>query len=169
MQEDSRTSIGRYLGLDQKEMVRNSDVQAERRMGSCHWGHDDQLQWKWTSRIPWIQCSGTRSFEKQRKRKLSSHFCGDDETAAVVLRTITSVNQLSVYGAVTDMCDELAWRISGCSESTGNLCAQNNSETMVMPIELSTTNNTRRTNETVQGNLLRDYERKFANLPDHLH
>ena len=29
------------------------------------------------------------------------------------LRTIISVNQLSVYGAVADMCDELAWRVSG--------------------------------------------------------
>ena len=60
------------------------------------------------------------------------------------------------------MCDELAWRIAGCSENTGKPVAQNNSETMVMPTELS------RTNETVQGNLLHDYERKFANLPDHL-
>ena len=48
------------------------------------------------------------------------------------------------------------------------LVAQNNSETMVMPTELSTTNKTPRTNEKVQGNLLHDYERKFANLPDHL-
>ena len=39
---------------------------------------------------------------------------------------------------------------------------------MVMPTELSTTNKTPRTNEKVQGNLLHDYERKFANLPGHL-
>ena len=38
-------------------------------MGSCRWGHDAQLQWKRTSRIPWIQCFGTRRFEKQRKRE----------------------------------------------------------------------------------------------------
>ena len=31
-----------------------------------------------------------------------------------------------------------------------------------------TTNKSLRTDETVQGNLLHDYERKFANLPDHL-
>ena len=67
-----------------------------------------------------------------------------------------------------DMCDELAWRISGCSESTRKPVAQNNSETMVIPTELSTTNKTPRTNETVQGNLLHDCERQFANLPDHL-
>ena len=32
--------------------------------------------------------------------KLSIHFCGDDCTVEVVLRTIISVNQLSIYGAL---------------------------------------------------------------------
>ena len=86
----------------------------------------------------------------------------------MVLRTIISVNQLSVDGAVAEMCDELACGISGCSESTGYLVDQNNSEAMVMPTELSTTSKTPRTNDTVQGNLLRDYVRKLANLPNHL-
>ena len=36
-----------------------------------------------------------------------------------------------------------------------------------MPTDLSTTNETPRTNETLQGNLLHDYKRKFAKLPDH--
>ena len=94
--------------------------------------------------------------------------CGDDDTADVVLRTIIPVNQLIVYGAVADMCNELAWGISDCSERTGKLVAQNKSKTLVMPTELSTSNKTPRTNETVQGKLLHDYERKFANLPDHL-
>ena len=102
------------------------------------------------------------------KGKLSFHFCGDDETAEVVLRTFISVNQLRIHGVAADMCDELACRISGASESTGKLVAQNNSETMVMPTELSTTNNTLRTNDKVQGNFLHDYEHKFANLPDHV-
>ena len=34
----------------------------------------------------------------------------------MVLRTIISVNQLSIYGAVVDICDELVCRISGCPE-----------------------------------------------------
>ena len=44
------------------------------------------------------------------KGKLSIHFCGDDKNVEVVLRTIISVNQLSIYGAIADMCDELASR-----------------------------------------------------------
>ena len=44
----------------------------------------------------------------------------------------------------------------------GNLFAQNNSETMVTPTELSTTNKTPRTNDNVQGNLLHVYKQKIA-------
>ena len=39
-------------------------------------------------------------------RKLSIHFCADEETVETVFRTIISVNQLSLYGAVAEMCEE---------------------------------------------------------------
>ena len=96
---------------------------------------------------------------------MSIHFCGDDNTAELILCAIISVNQLSIYGAVVDVCDELACRISGCSERTGKPVAQNNSETMVMPTESSTTNKTLRSNDNVQGHLLHNYEQKIENLP----
>ena len=38
--------------------------------------------------------------------KLSIHFCADGDTIETVFRTILSVNQLSIYGAVSDLCDE---------------------------------------------------------------
>ena len=38
--------------------------------------------------------------------KLSIHCCADQESITTVFRTITSVNQLSLYGAVADMCEE---------------------------------------------------------------
>ena len=38
--------------------------------------------------------------------KLSIHFCADGGTIETVLRTIISVNQLSIYGAVSDLCEE---------------------------------------------------------------
>ena len=38
--------------------------------------------------------------------KLSIHFCADGDTVATVIRTIISVNQLSIYGAVSDLCHE---------------------------------------------------------------
>ena len=38
--------------------------------------------------------------------KLSTHFCADEGTIETVVRTTISVNQLSIYGAVSDLCDE---------------------------------------------------------------
>ena len=118
-------------------------------------------------------CCGSSALERgnlksKGKGKLSLHFNGSDETVEVVFRTIISVNQLSTYGAVADMCEEQAWEISKCSEGTERPVAPNYSETMAMPTELSTTNQTPPTDERVQGDLLRDYEQKFANLPVHL-
>ena len=79
--------------------------------------------------------------------KLSTHFCGDPQTVEVILRTIISVNQLSVYGAVADMCEELASRISDCSANTVKLVADDKPETMVAPTDLSTTTNPLLTND----------------------
>ena len=76
------------------------------------------------------------------KGKLSIHLNGSDETVEVFFRSIISVNQLSISGAVADMCEKLAREISICSESTERPVASNDSETMVMPTDLSTTNQT---------------------------
>ena len=38
--------------------------------------------------------------------KLSIHYCADPETIETVFRTINSVIQLSMYGAVAEMCEE---------------------------------------------------------------
>ena len=38
--------------------------------------------------------------------QLSIHFCADEGTIETVFRTIISVNQLSIYGAVADLCEE---------------------------------------------------------------
>ena len=38
--------------------------------------------------------------------KLSIHCCADQVTITTVFRTITSVNQRSLYGAVAEMCEE---------------------------------------------------------------
>ena len=38
--------------------------------------------------------------------KLSIHYCADQDTITTVFRTIASVNQLSLYGAVAEMCGE---------------------------------------------------------------
>ena len=37
--------------------------------------------------------------------KLFIHFCADGDTVETVFRTIISVNKLSIYGAVSDLCE----------------------------------------------------------------
>ena len=49
--------------------------------------------------------------------KLSIHFCAVGGTIETVFRTIISVNQLSIYGAVSDLCEEY----KACHVRTGRL------------------------------------------------
>ena len=56
--------------------------------------------------------------------KLSMHFCADGNTIETVFRSIISVNQLSNYGAVPDLCEEY----SSCRTRTGRLVVAEESE-----------------------------------------
>ena len=54
--------------------------------------------------------------------KLSIHFCADGDSIETVFRTIISVNQRSIYGAVSDVCKEY----STCQTKTGDPYSQSN-------------------------------------------
>ena len=56
----------------------------------------------------------------KRKGKKSIHFNGSEANIELILRTVISVNQLSTYGAVADLCKEL----SKDSEVAGKLAAR---------------------------------------------
>ena len=56
--------------------------------------------------------------------KLSIIYCADPGTIETVFRTIISVNQLSIYGAVSDLCEEY----SSCRRSTGRLVVAEQSD-----------------------------------------
>ena len=68
--------------------------------------------------------------------KLSIHFCGVCETVEVILRTIISVNQLCVYGAIADLCEELASSISDYPTRTGRFVAREKPDTAFSPTDL---------------------------------
>ena len=89
------------------------------------------------------------------------HFNGSDDTIELILRTIVSVSQLSIYGAVEGLCKELARDPSGA----GKPAANNNLESMVIPTEFLTANLVSQTDAEVQRKLLHEYEQKFAELP----
>ena len=90
------------------------------------------------------------------------HFNGCDESIELILRTIISVNQLSIYGAVADLCKQLARD----SSSQGKPAANENWGSMVIPTEFPTANTISQTDADVQGNLLPEYEQKWAELPE---
>ena len=64
--------------------------------------------------------------------KLPIHFCADGDTVETVFRTIISVNQLSIYGAVSDVCEEC----SACQTRTGRLVFAGQSDPLFEPAKL---------------------------------
>ena len=94
------------------------------------------------------------------KGKKSVHFNGSEETIELILRTIISVNQLSIYQAVADLCKEL----SNDSYVAGKLAANEDLESMERPTELPVADP--HTSAELQGNLLQHYEFQFEQLPE---
>ena len=92
----------------------------------------------------------------------SIHYNGSDETLELFLRTVNKINQLSVYGAVLDLCQELARESAGA----GKPAANENLESMVIPKEFLTANPISQTVAEVQRKLLREYEHKITELPE---
>ena len=54
----------------------------------------------------------TSALDRGNGGKLPVHYNGDLSNAELLFRTITLVNQLSAYGAISDWCEELAQQIS---------------------------------------------------------
>ena len=46
------------------------------------------------------------TLKSKGRGKLSIHFCADGDTIETVSRTLVTVHQLSIYGAVSDVCEE---------------------------------------------------------------
>ena len=74
-----------------------------------------------------------RTFKSKVGGKLSLHFCGDFDTVEVIFCTVVSVNQISIYGAAADVCEEYI----PPPASTGQpVASAEKSESLVSPAEL---------------------------------
>ena len=93
----------------------------------------------------------------------SIHPKGSDDTIELIFRTNISTNQVSVYGAVADLCGELARDSRGMEK----LATNENLKSIVIPTEFPIANPISQTHTEVQGNMLREYEQIFAELPEH--
>ena len=93
--------------------------------------------------------------------KLSIHFCADGDTIETVFRTIISVNQHSIYGAVSDVCEEYGT----CQARTGRPVLAGQSDPLFVPTSSLTTTPTPSIEIPAQENLLQKHEERVEKLP----
>ena len=77
------------------------------------------------------------NYEAKEGDKKSIHFNGSDENIELLLRTVISANQLSIHGAIADLCDEVPKGI----RAPGIPAAPEHLEKMEIPTDLSIAEN----------------------------
>ena len=97
--------------------------------------------------------------------KLSIHYCADPGTIETVFRTIISVNQLSIYGAVADICDEC----SACQARTGRPVLAEQSDPLFEPARLLMKTPVSSTEVPAQEDLLQKYQERVESLSQQNH
>ena len=91
--------------------------------------------------------------------KLSIHYYADPGTIDTVFRTIISVNQLSIFGAVAEMCEEC----DSCHDRTGRLVVEGQSNPLFVPSVIKT--HIPLTDDPAQGeDLLQRYQERLEKL-----
>ena len=91
--------------------------------------------------------------------KLSTHFCADEGTIETGFRTIVSVNQLSIHGAVSDLCEEY----KACHVRTGRLVMAGQSDPLFVTTSVMKTP-TPSTYDPAQEDLLQKYQERVERL-----
>ena len=92
--------------------------------------------------------------------KLSIHFCADGDTIETVFRTISSVYQLSICGAVSDLCEEY----SICQARTVRPVLAEQSGPLFEPASLLMTTPTPSTEDPAQEDLFQKYRERVERL-----
>ena len=92
--------------------------------------------------------------------KLSIHFCADGDTIETVFRSIISVNQLSIYGAVSDLCEEY----KACHVRTGRPVMVGQSDPLFVPTSSLMKTPTPSTNDFAQEDLMQKYNERMERL-----
>ena len=93
--------------------------------------------------------------------KLSIHFCAGGDTIEPVFRTIISVNQLSIYGAVSDVREEY----SACQTRTGRPVLAGQSDPLFEPAKLLLMTPRPSIEILAQEILLQKYQERVERLP----
>ena len=91
----------------------------------------------------------------------SIHFCAGGETIETVFRTIITVNQPSIYGAVSDLCEEY----KACHVRTVRLVMAGQSDPLFVPTSSVMKTLTLSTDDPSQADLLQKYQERVERLP----
>ena len=100
-----------------------------------------------------LKCKGSGKF--------SIHFCADGDTVETVFRTIISVNQLSIYRAVSDVCEEYGT----CQTRTVRPVFARESNPLFEPAKLLIMTSTPSIEIPAQEILLQKYKERVERLP----
>ena len=92
--------------------------------------------------------------------KLSTHFCADEGTIETVFRTIIFVNQLRIYGAVSDLCEEC----KSCDVRTVRPLLAEQSDPLFEPASLLMKTPTSSTEDPAQEDLLQKYQERVERV-----
>ena len=130
-------------------------------MGQSRLIGDDQIRRK---RTPFFRATSPLSrgtLESKGGGKLSIHFCADGDTIETVFRTIISVNQLSIYGAASEFCEEH----SICQTSTGKPVLAKQSDPLFAPEDLLITTPIPSIAIPAQENWMQKHKERMEKLP----
>ena len=105
-----------------------------------------------SSDISSLQCLCEKRITKQSREKKNQYFNGSTENIELLLRTVISAIQLSIYGAITELCDEVPKDL----RAPGKPAAPDHLEKKHIPADLSKVDNT--TNAQQRRNLVQEYE-----------
>ena len=92
--------------------------------------------------------------------KLSTHYCADPGTIETVFRTIISVNQLSLYGVVAEICEEY----KACHVRTERLALAGQSDPLFVPTSSLMKTPTPSIDDPAQEDLLQKFQERVERL-----
>ena len=95
--------------------------------------------------------------KSEGSRQFSIHISADYAIIETVFRTIVSVNQLSIYGATADLCEEIG---NTLISSKKNCAVMKQSESMVKSADLLNIQRPLQTDEQAQGDRLYNHKEK---------
>ena len=128
-----------------------------RRMGQNCWADDVKIRRKRTPSFPCYDSIVPRNAQKQRRWKIINTLLRwPGRTIETVFRTIISVNQLSIYGAVWDLCEEY----KACHVRTGRPVLAGQSALLFVPSVMKTHTHTLADDPAQEEDLLQRYQER---------